>query len=135
MGVVCRDEVVHCVHCRVDGEAGLLEGDVVVEDVGEGEEALGGDGGGLGEEVGGVGSEGGEGGGEAVVGEVALDKEGDLGGGDRLLLGLAAAAAAVVGGGGGGRGVPGRRRRHVKAGRCRSPLFSAPLSLLEADAI
>ena len=47
-------------HCGVDGDACLLEGDVVVEDVGEGEEALGG---GLVveglEEVGSVGAKGG----------------------------------------------------------------------------
>lgn len=83
-----------------------------MEDVGEREEALGGGhlAVGLGEEVRGVGAEGGERGGEAVVGEVALDEEGDLDGGDLLLVG---------GGGGGGGGGEGGvwwrgwlRRRH-----------------------
>ena len=76
-------------HRGVDGDAALLEGDVVVEDVGEREEALGRGLGAVGaEEVGGVGAEGGERGVEAVVGEVAVDEEGDLGGGDLLALGL-----------------------------------------------
>jgi hypothetical protein len=79
---------VHGVHRGVDGDAALLEGDVVVEDVGEREEALGRWLGAVGaEEVGGVGAEGGERGVEAVVDEVAVDEEGDLRGGD-LLLGL-----------------------------------------------
>lgn len=110
--IVGGDEVVHGLHCGVDGESGLLEGDVVVEDVGEGEEALGGDevgGVGLGEEVGGVGAEGGEGGGEAVVGEVALDEEGDLDGGNLLLLLRAGVVVVGSGAGVGGRGGLGRR--------------------------
>ena len=78
----------HGVHRRVDGAAGLLEGDVVVEDVGEREEALGRGLGAVGaEEVGGVGAEGGERSVEAVVGKVAVDEEGDLRSGDLLGLG------------------------------------------------
>lgn len=91
----------HGVHGGVDCDASLLEGDVVVEDVGEREEALWRGLGAVGaEEVGGVGAEGGERGVEAVVGEVAVDEEGDLRGGD-LLLGLA-----------GSVGSGGLRRRH-----------------------
>jgi hypothetical protein len=104
-GVVGGDEAVHRVHGGVDGDARLLEGDVVVEDVGEREESPG-----RGlvvvglEEVGGVGAQGGEGGVEAVVGEVALDEEGDLGGGDLLFGGTAAALLRVAGSRGGGSG-------------------------------
>jgi hypothetical protein len=104
-GVVGGDEAVHRVHGGVDGDARLLEGDVVVEDVGEREESPG-----RGlvvvglEEVGGVGAEGGEGGVEAVVGEVALDEEGDLDGGDLLFGGTAAALLRVAGSRGGGSG-------------------------------
>lgn len=91
----------HGVHGGVDGDALLLEVDVGVEDVGEREEALGrwlvavGA-----EEVGGVGAEGGEGGVEAAVGEVAVDEEGDLRGGD-VLLGLAGRTGTGIGGRGG----------------------------------
>lgn len=53
------------------------------------------------EEVRGVGAEGGEGGVEAVVGEVALDEEGDLHGGDLLLV------LVLAGRGSGGGGVGG----------------------------
>lgn len=85
-----------------------------MEDVGEREEALGGDYvvAGLGEEVGGVGAEGGEGGREAIVGEVALDEEGDLQG---RHLHLALGLVGVGGGAGVGVGVGRRarlRRRH-----------------------
>lgn len=85
-----------------------------MEDVGEREEALGRDYvvAGLGEEVGGVGAEGGEGGREAIVGEVALDEEGDLQG---RHLRLAPGLVGVGGGAGAGVGVGRRarlRRRH-----------------------
>jgi len=103
-GVVCGDERLHGAHGGFDGDAGPLEGDVLVKDVGER------DGRPLGRLLGGavdapgVGAECGERGVEAVVGEVAVDEECDLRGGDLLLAGGRV-------GGSGGLGI-GRRRRH-----------------------
>lgn len=94
----------HGAHGGFDGDAGPLELDVVIEDVCERH------GGPLGRLLGGavdapgVRAECGERGVEAVVGEVAVDEEGDLRGGDLLLAGGRV-------GGSGGLGV-GRRRRH-----------------------
>lgn len=99
----------HGVHGGVDGDARLFEGDVVVEDVGERDESPGGLLGAVAVgavDVGGLGAECGERGLETVVGEVAVDEEGDLGRGDLLLVGLI--GGRVGSGGSGGLG----RRRH-----------------------
>lgn len=100
----------HGLHCGFDGDAGLLDGDVFVEDVAERDGALVGVFGGA-VDVRGVGAEGGERGVEAVVGEVAVDEEGDLLGGDLLLL---VVVLVLVGGGrvGGSGGLGLGRRRH-----------------------
>lgn len=87
--VVGGNERLHGLHCGFDGDAGLLEGDVVVEDVGERDEPLGRllavFGGAV--DVRGFGAERGEGGVESVFGQVAVDEECDLRGGDLLLVG------------------------------------------------